>query len=488
MHPYENSVSDNSFSTFAFIDPMDTSHPATHVLDRWRSKGGGISYGSPKAVIDVPKAFSWPDFVPPDNIIRFNPPRGCLAFEHLLCKFFNSQSLHSTLCFKHDSEEKYIRTDDLSVKPFNPSIFTKKQTEFWEFLPGFRGKSQNVTFTKVKSPYWIGTSHRWRACILGLVCWFSDIFAMQPQHLLICENSFSDSSLSENSFLQAGSIDPMDTSHLATHVLDRWCSKGGGISYGSPKAVIDVPKAFSWPDFVPPDNIIRFNPPRGCLVFDHLLCKSFNSQSLHSTLCCKHDSEEKYIRTEDLSVKPFNPSIFTKKQTEFWEFLPGFRGKSQNVTFTKVKSPYWIGTSHRWRACILGLVCWFSDIFAMQPQQLLICDNSFSDSSLSENSFLQAGSIDPMDTSHLATHVLDRWCSKGEGIFDGFLRALIDLPKGLFLPTFVLSDDIIHGFLHVSCFVFEHVICKISINLQLLHPSFGFDQKSRAKGIVDQVL
>ena len=481
MHPYENSVSDNSFSTFAFIDPMDTSHPATHVLDRWRSKGGGISYGSPKAVIDVPKAFSWPDFVPPDNIIRFNPPRGCLAFEHLLCKFFNSQSLHSTLCFKHDSEEKYIRTDDLSVKPFNPSIFTKKQTEFWEFLPGFRGKSQNVTFTKVKSPYWIGTSHRWRACILGLVCWFSDIFAMQPQHLLICENSFSDSSLSENSFLQAGSIDPMDTSHLATHVLDRWCSKGGGISYGSPKAVIDVPKAFSWPDFVPPDNIIRFNPPRGCLVFDHLLCKSFNSQSLHSTLCCKHDSEEKYIRTEDLSVKPFNPSIFTKKQTEFWEFLPGFRGKSQNVTFTKVKSPYWIGTSHRWRACILGLVCWFSDIFAMQPQQLLICDNSFSDSSLSENSFLQAGSIDPMDTSHLATHVLDRWCSKGEGIFDGFLRALIDLPKGLFVPTFVLSDDIIHGFLHVSCFVFEHVICKISINLQLLHPSFGFDRIGEAK-------
>ena len=481
MHSYKNSVSDNSFPTFGFIDPMDTSHPATHVLDRWCSKGGGISYGSQKAVNDVPKAFSWPNFAPPDNIIHLYTLLWCLAFEHLPCKSFDSQPLHFSLCFDHDSEEKYFGTEDLSVKPFNPSIFTKKQPEFWEFFPGIRGKSQNVTITKVKSPYLIGTFHRWRSRILGLLCCFSNIFAMQPQQLMLFENPLTDNSFSGISFLQDGFIDPMDTSHPATHVLDRWCSKGGGISYGSQKAVNDVPKAFSWPNFAPPDNIIHLYTLLWCLAFEHLPCKSFDSQPLHFSLCFDHDSEEKYFGTEDLSVKPFNPSIFTKKQPEFWEFFPGIRGKSQNVTITKVKSPYLIGTFHRWRSRILGLLCCFSNIFAMQPQQLMLFENPLTDNSFSGVSFLQDGSIDPIDASHLATHVLDRWCSKGGGVLEGFLGALIDLPKSMFLPTFVLSDNLIQGFLLISCLAFEHVFCKVSIDLQLLYFSLGFDRIGEAK-------
>ena len=250
-----NSFSLNSLSFTEISDPLDDIHPATHVFDRWCSKGVDISLGYQELTFEFKKIAS--EFLSnPDLPWDFAKPfknevpsnwflRTCLA---LRCSLVLNYPLVVSLPFK----------PHLFVFPFSIGESPFQFEDLWNFVCPFRSVQKdeliqsgflNPPFSQVVIPpplhfrcfpkdslSWM---HLNKVClsfkhpiVSASLCPYCII---RPKvspgfpfgYLMICDVAFVSISATCRSIC---TTEPLDVFHLETHVLDRWCSKGGSIS------------------------------------------------------------------------------------------------------------------------------------------------------------------------------------------------------------------------------------------------------------------
>ena len=393
VHSFENSFQ-NSFPKVGHTDPVDNSHPATHVLDRWCSKGVVVSQESVDFAGKFPVISDNSALSLRKTLIRNYPLFLCLAFKHQLygfpdshLEFFNCSPSRLPMVWQPSVDNlvqnsllipgssMFHYDSDCIPRQMAPSQSLEENYALFGLIK-VRGCSlaASLAFFVVQYDF-LGRSLSLSVCH-HLYRFLHDRFEWaccspcKPRLTLQVQQLHPFEKLPLNSFSWIGRISHITIFHPETHVLDRWCSMGVDGLYG----LIEGSDGLPWARWIsacvsldllasrcPLLQGFSFNPLSFGFCRSLSLCNGGFHPKLpyevpHSnlSLCeCIRIGEAKNPGPRELSIKSCNPTTIANKKEEFRELLPGIIGISESAATKAVQVMMMnqfaeLGLSSRW--------------------------------------------------------------------------------------------------------------------------------------------